>query len=135
MTTYNKPLPKVTAVSAPFWDGLKNEKLLVQKCMSCGNVQHPAMPHCVSCWKEDLEWVEHSGTGEIYSYSVCHWPTIPAFKQDAPYVVAIIELQDGIRINSNIVDCKLDDLRVGMPVTAIFDHVTSEASLIKFRPV
>jgi uncharacterized protein len=134
MVAYTKPLPTPTPLSAPFWDGLRAREIRVQKCSNCGHLQHPPQPACVQCWQAELVWSRLPSEGTVYSYSVCHWPTIAAFRSDAPYVVAIVDLPGGVRINTNIVDCQLSDLHVGMPVEAVFDDVTDQITLLKYAP-
>lgn len=134
MNAYTKPLPRPTALSRPFWDGARQSEIRVQKCRACGQMEHPPRPICTACWNDDLEWVSSNLEGEVYSYTVCHWPTMKEFKQDAPYIIAIVELPGGVRLTTGIVDCPLDRIAVGLKVTAVFDKVTDEVTLVKFRP-
>ena len=75
-----------------------------------------------------------SGKGQVFSYTVCRWPTIASFKSDAPYIIAIVELPEGVRLTTNIVDCPLDRIRIGLEVQAVFEKATDDVTLIKFRP-
>lgn len=134
MNTYAKPLPQPTALSRPFWDGARQSQIRVQKCKACGHAQHPPRPLCGECWSADLEWITCGGKGRVFSYSVCHWPTIAAFKDDGPYVIAIVELAEGVRLTTNIVDCPLDKVRIDLEVEPVFEKATDEVTLIKFRP-
>ncbi len=135
MNAYAKPLPQITDLSAPFWQGLQEGRLRVQQCRACGHRQHPPQPGCRKCWRDDLEWVSHPDTGEVYTYSVCYWAAQSAFKTDVPYVVAIIDLPDGVRISTNIVDCDPASVRIGMLVRAVYEPVTGDVTLLKFKPV
>ena len=72
--------------------------------------------------------------GEVYSYTVCHWATMPEFKGDTPYIIAIVELGHGVRLTSNVIDCAPDEISVGLKVKAVFEPVSDAVSLIKFRP-
>jgi len=131
---YRKPLPVPSAVSAPFWDGLRKGQLRVQRCSGCG--QHIFYPRslCPKCLSQALQWVTVSGRGKLYSYTVVRRAFHPAFQEDVPYVYAIVELEEGPRVTSNVVNCPLEALRVDMPLRAVYDSVTPEVTLLKFEP-
>ena len=132
---YQKPLPAPSAVSAPFWDGLKSGELRLQRCAECqSHVFYPrsVCPHCLS---ERLEWATASGRGKVYSFTIVRRAMNPSFADDVPYVFAIVELAEGPRVTTNIVNCAPDDVRVDMPVKATYDNVTPETALLKFEPV
>jgi uncharacterized OB-fold protein len=132
--TYAKPVPAASSVSAPFWEGLRNGELRIQRCGDCG--QHVFYPRsvCKHCLSERLEWVTASGRGTLYSYTIIRRAMNPAFQADVPYVYAIVELEEGPRVTTNVVNCALDALRVDMPVKAVYDSVTPEVTLLKFEP-
>ena len=135
MTTYNKPLPQPDAVTEEFWKAAKRHELLIQHCQSCNeHIFYPreVCPHCLS---SNLEWVKANGRGKVYSFTVVRRAAHPGFKADLPYILALIELEEGPRMTSNIVNCKIEDVRIDMPVTVVFDDVTSEVTLVKFKPV
>lgn len=134
MADYRKPLPVPSAVSAPFWDGLRKGQLRVQRCSGCGrHIFYPRSlcPHCLS---QAPEWVTVSGRGKLYSYTVVRRAFHPAFQEDVPYVYAIVELEEGPKVTSNVVNCPLEALRVDMPLRAVYDSVTPEVTLLKFEP-
>jgi uncharacterized OB-fold protein len=134
MTDYKKPLPRPTAVSLPFWEAAKRHELRVQRCGSCGaNIFYPR-ELCPECLSSDLQWTAVSGKGTVYSYTIAETPTHPTFAEDVPYVIAIVELAEGPRITTNITGCPPDTVRVGMTVEVVFDDVTPEITLVKFRP-
>jgi uncharacterized OB-fold protein len=126
------PLPRPTPVSRPFWEGARRGELLVQKCQDCGNLVH--IPHvaCTRCLSPNLEWVQSSGKGTVYSYTIVWRPQMPAFK--VPYAVGIIELEEGWHMLSNIIDCPVEDVKVGMPVEVVFQKESEEITLPRFRP-
>ena len=135
MTTgYRKPLPRPTPQSAEFWKGAQAHQLRIQRCRDCG--QHVFYPRsvCPFCLSEHLEWVRVSGRGKVYSYTVVRRSMHPAFQEDVPYVLAIVELEEGPRLTTNIVACPPDEVRVDMPVEVAFDDVTGEVTLVKFKP-
>ncbi len=134
-TAYTKPLPVITEESRPFWEGCRQGKLMLQYCTACQRYQFYPRLCCVECGSENPTWVEGSGRGTVYSYTVIRQNKSPQFSNDTPYNVAIIQLAEGPRMLSNIVDVETDDLRVDMPVTVVFDPVTDTISLPRFKPV
>ena len=131
---YNKPLPEPTAVSQPFWDAAKEHRLVLQRSKKTGKFVY--YPRNVSPFGPDdeLEWQEVSGRGKVYSYTVARRPTAPQWANDGPYVIAIVELEEGPHLTANILGCAPDDVRIGMAVTASFEDVTAEVTLVQFRP-
>lgn len=134
MTEYNKPLPKASEESAEFWKGCKRHELLIQRCRQCGTYRHYPRPMCPECNSMDVEWVKVSGKGKVYTWATAHRAFHEGLANEIPYAVVIIQLEEGVRLTSNIVDCKLEDLYIGMPVEVIFDDVTGEVTLPKFKP-
>ena len=129
-----KPLPFVIEEGRPFWDGCREGKLLLQYCDVCQRHQFYPRMYCMQCGSKELRWVEASGRGVIYSYTVIRQNKSPEFVNDTPYNLAIVQLEEGPRMMSNIVDIDLDDLRVDLPVTVVFDSVSDTISLPRFRP-
>jgi uncharacterized OB-fold protein len=135
MNGYKKPLPKQSPWSKPFWDGCKKHELLIQKCKDCQKyIFYPKLfcPHCLST---HLEWVKTTGRGKIYSYTIVYSYGPTEFSEDTPYIVAIIDLQEGVRMMSNIVGCAPETVECDMEVGIVFDDVNEEMTLPKFRPV
>ena len=126
------PLPTPTPISSPHWEGLREGKLRVQRCRSCGEHVFIPQPTCTRCLSEDMEWIESTGRGELYSYTVVHRPQQPAFK--VPYTVVIIQLEEGFFMLSNLIECNEADIEVGMAVELVCHEVSSEISLPYFRP-
>ena len=135
MKEYTKPLPQPTPFSKPFWDGAKRHELLIQKCKECQKYVFYPKVICPFCLSDTLEWVKATGRGKIYSYMVVYSYQPQAFAEDVPYVVAIIDLQEGVRMMSNIVECPPDKVQCDMDVEVVFDEVTPEVTLPKFRPI
>ncbi len=137
MGEYKKPLPTPDIETKEYWEGCRRHELLMQKCKDCGTYSFPPMPMCNVCHSMSREWVKVSGRGKIYSWFVVHHATHPDFVDDVPYAVVLVELgeQADLRIPSNMVDCLIEDIKAGMPVEVVFDDVTDEISLPKFRPV
>lgn len=131
---YSKPLPRLTTTNRPFWEAAKGHKLSVQRCRDCSIYIFFPRPFCPNCYSANLEWVEVSGRGKVYSFTIVRRPTVRGFDQDAPYVYAVVELEEGPRLVTNIVGCPVEAVRVGLPVEAVFEDVTPEVTLVKFRP-
>ena len=134
MAEYRKPLPVPSPVSRPFWDGLGDSEVRIQRCSSCGEYVFYPRPHCTACLSDSLEWVVLGGGGKVYSFTIVRRAMNPAFAEDVPYVYAIVELDEGPRLMTNIVGCAPEDVRVDMPVKAVYDRVTPEMTLLKFQP-
>ena len=130
---YKKPLPYIHEETRPYWEAAKKHELRIQKCRICGTHYFYPRDFCPSCFSFDVEWVRASGRGTVYSFTICQRGA-PGFEGDAPYNLAIIELEEGARMMSNVVECAETDLKVGMAVEVVFDDVTEDVTLPKFRP-
>lgn len=134
-TAYNKPLPNITNdLTAPYWAAAKRHELKMQRCPNCGYVRFPAAKRCPECLDENNEWVRLSGKGKVWSFGVYHHVFNRAFKDDIPYNIALVELEEGPRLLTNIVGIPNGSIKVDMPVEVAFDDVTDEVTLVKFRP-
>ena len=134
MTDYIKPLPKRLHVAKGYWEGCKNHQLCFQQCKNCGTYRHYPRPMCPNCHSMDTQWTPVSGKGKVYSMTVAHRTIHPGF-MDLPYAVVIVEMEEGIRTVGDIVNAKPDDIYIGMPVEVVFDDVTEEITLPRFRKV
>lgn len=133
-TEYRKPLPRPTAISAPFWEAAREGRLIVQHCSKCGDAQHPPRPLCLECWNDVLEWKSATGLATVYSYTVAYRTSTKGYRDDTPYVVAIVETDEGARMTTNITGCDPTDVEVGMRVAVVFDAVTDVVTLPRFSP-
>jgi uncharacterized OB-fold protein len=134
MFVIEKPLPRPSEDSAPYWEAAHRGELRMQKCLDCGHVRFPPAILCARCLSESAEWAKLSGRGTVYSWIVVHQSQHPAFNPDTPYNVAIVELEEGPRLHTNIVGCANDAIQIGMPVEVVFDKVADDTSLVRFRP-
>jgi uncharacterized OB-fold protein len=135
MAEYQKPLPIPNEDTKPFWDGLKEHRLRIQKCRQCGQFRFPPRVICPHCMSLESQWVEVKGMGTVYSFTIVHHAYTPAYEGEIPYVVAIVELEEGIRLITNVIGCKPEQVQIGMPVELAFEDVTPEFTLHKFRPM
>ena|SRR6202158_4243697 len=134
MFVIDKPLPRPTEDSAPYWEATRNGELRMQRCDDCEHVRFPPSLLCARCLSEKSEWVQLCGRGTVYSWIVVHQSQHPAFNADTPYNVTIVQLDEGPRLHTHLVDCPNDQIRIGMPVEVVFDRVNDEVTLPKFRP-
>jgi uncharacterized OB-fold protein len=130
---YNKPLPKIDALTRPFWENAKRGKLAIQACKACGDRHFPPTPICPNCMSRDQEWQIASGRGELLSWAVFHRAYWDSFAGDLPYSVCIVRLEEGPVVAGSLVESKEAEPRVGDTVEASFDPVTDEVSLMRFR--
>ncbi len=136
---YGKPLPRPLGpeVSRAFWEAAREHRLVMPRCTACGHMffyPRSECPECPECSEDGIEWVQVSGRGTVYSFTIVRQPADPAFRDDVPYPYAIVELDEGPRMVTTIVGCEAEDVRIGMRVTAVFDDVTPEWTLVKFEP-
>jgi uncharacterized OB-fold protein len=130
---YNKPLPLMEGPAGEFYQYCKNQELRFQRCTRCGTWRHVPRDMCAQCGSWKWEWAKSSGRGKLFTWTVVALPMHPAFKDEVPYAVCLIEMEEGPRIVSRIVDVAPHDLRMDMPVEVFFDAVTPEVTLPKFR--
>lgn len=132
---YDKPLPHITPLAQPFWDGTRAHELRLQRCRACGSFRFPPQVLCRECLAEEHDWTPTSGRATVYSFVVQHRPATPAFTADLPYVVAVVELAEGPLMLTNIVGCAPEDITAGMPVEVSFVDATDAITLYPFRPI
>lgn len=126
-----KPVPKPSNTTSPFWDGTKNGELWIQQCEDCGSIFFPAVV-CRNCLSSKIKWIRASGRGEIYTYSIVYRPP-NAFMEDAPIILAIVELEEGVHMMCNIIDCEIDDVYIGKDVEVVFE-ARGGYNLPQFKP-
>jgi len=134
MTAYPKPLPRITPDNRPFWEAARRHELHLPRCLDCQRPWWPPGPVCPDCLSARHEWTRVSGRGVVSSWVVFHKLYFPAFADDIPYAVVQVELEEGPRLISNLVGVKNEEIRLGMPVEIVFDDVTPEISIPRFRP-
>src|SRR5580658_9281319 len=126
---YQKPLPAISSLNRPYWEGLKRRELRMQKCEGCGRIWYPPSPLCPGCWSRKFTWKQLSGRGRVNSWVVFHQAYFRSYERDIPYNVAEIELAEGPRVLGNLVAVANSDIRGGMPVEIVFDDVTDEIKI------
>ncbi|TNE42319.1 MAG: Zn-ribbon domain-containing OB-fold protein, partial [Alphaproteobacteria bacterium] len=116
-----KPVPRPNPDSVVFWEACNDERFMIQKCNTCGKSQFYPRAICKSCHSTSLEWQTASGRGKIKTFTVVHHAPSPAFKEDLPYVLALIDLEEGVRTMMNVIDCDPADAHIGMEVEITFE--------------
>lgn len=124
-----------SATAQPYWDAARQGVLQIQECQACSRRQFYPRELCRHCWSKDLKWLVCSGKARVHSFTVCHVAPHAAFEAQLPFVVAIVDIEEGVRMTTNIVECDPARVHIDMRVEAVFDPVTEEETLVKFRPV
>ena len=134
MSDYERPLPQPTPETQNYWDGAKAGELRLQRCGDCDHVYFPARPFCPACSSRDVNWFTASGKGTLFSYVINHRAP-KGF--DAPYIIAVVQLPEGPRMMTNLVDCPQtpEALELDMPLEVTFVKATDDISIPQFRPV
>ncbi len=127
-------LPTIEPESQPYWDAAAEGKLLLRSCSDCGAVHHYPRPFCPACWSENVEWVEASGKGTLYTWSTVFVNDMYPFRERLPYIAAVVDLEEGPRMMTNVIDAAPEDLSVGMALQVTFRAVTDAITAPVFRP-
>ena len=139
---YTKPLPipgglhgtTLGDFTKPFWEATKRHELVIQRCRMCDGFFFYPRELCPDCLSDDLEWAPVSGRGRVHAFTVVYQPNDSRFNEEAPYVYAVIQLDEGARMISNVIGIEPHDVEVDMPVVAVFDDITPDWTLVKFKP-
>jgi uncharacterized protein len=134
MLDYKKPIPVASVESKPYWEALRQHRLVMQRCDSCGRFWFPPSVHCPHCTSAESTWTPLSGRGKVFSYVVYHRVYHPGFANEVPYTVALIELEEGPRMISNVIGIPPDKVTCEMPVQVVFEDIGDVATLPKFAP-
>ncbi len=134
MTAPRYDLPTPDLETQPFWDGTREDKLLIRRCLDCGKTHFYPRPFCPACWSTNVEWMEASGAATLYTWSIVHRNDLPPFGDRVPYVAAVVELGEGPRMLTNIVDCEFDALEVGMALRVTYQPISDDVTIPVFVP-
>ncbi|TET13496.1 MAG: Zn-ribbon domain-containing OB-fold protein [Dehalococcoidia bacterium] len=124
-------MPPILWDNMGFWEGIKRHELVFQRCQECGTWLHPPRPVCPKCRSLEKEWAHSTGKGTVYSWVTYLESPHPSFK--APYSVVLVEMEEGVRLVSNMVDIRPQEISIGMPVEVVFDDIAEGLTLPKFR--
>lgn len=130
-----KHLPHPSPETEVYWEGCRRHELLIQHCVQCGEFQFYPRFLCTNCMSDKLEWVKASGRGQVLTFTVVRRAVSEAYAADVPYVVALIRLDEGPTMMSNVVHCNHESLNVGSRVEVVFEDWSEEMTIPQFRPV
>lgn len=130
-----KFFPRPTPETETYWQGCRNHELLLQRCSQCDESQFYPRIVCNKCMSDDLQWVRASGRGEVLTFTIVRHAVSKGYAADVPYVVALIRLDEGPIMMSNVVDCDPESVVIGTPVEVLFEDWSDEVSIPQFRPV
>jgi len=133
MAEYAKPLPELEGHSAGFYGFCRAGELRFQRCTDCGVWRHVPREMCAECGSWAWSWTPSSGRGRVFSWTVVTRALHPAFAEDVPYAPVVVEMEEGVRLLSHVVDVPAESLEIGMPVEVFFDAVSDEVTLPRFR--
>ena len=133
MTSAQFPLPVPNLDNQEFFDKCREHQLVLRRCRDCHSFLHPPRPNCPDCGSENLEWVASRGRGTIYTFTITREPVSRAFLGRLPWNVVEVELEEGVHLISNLVDCDPEEIEIGLAVEVIFEAVNDEITLPKFK--
>jgi uncharacterized OB-fold protein len=134
-STYKLPLPIIHPENEGYWASLKSHQIRMQQCGECDRIRYPISPVCYKCFSDKYEWIPLSGEGRLTSWVIVERATgNPAWSEVVPYAVGQVELTEGPRLITNIINAEFDSLYQDMPVEIVYDDVTPEVTLAKFQP-
>jgi len=132
-TAYKRPLPRRRGMAGEFYEYCKKHELRFQRCTDCGTWRHVPRDMCAKCGSFNWEWAKSAGKGKVFSWTTAMQPMLPQFADLVPYSPVVVEMDEGVRLVSWLTDVPPDDLRLDLPVEVVFDDVTPEVTLPKFR--
>lgn len=133
MDQAQRPLPQSTRITQPYWDAARQNRLVVQQCGCCKARQFYPREFCTACLSDSLEWIDCGGGGTVYTYTINRRPSNAALSEKVPYVVAMIDLDEGVRMMANIIDSPPEAVRIGSRVRVCFEQVSEDITLPQFR--
>jgi uncharacterized OB-fold protein len=135
-STYNRPLPNPQPEWDYYWEKAKAHELWIMRCNACNQAYFYPRAICPNCFSRDTRWIKASGRGTLFAFAIVHRAPTPAFADMTPFVTAFVQLEEGPRFPTNLVEVHADPstIKIGMPVEVVFDNVTDAITLPKFRP-
>ena len=133
---YTKPVPVPQGESDYYWEKAKAHELWLRNCGDCDQAYFYPRDICPHCFSRNTSWIQASGKGTLHTFAIVHRAPTPAFRDDAPFVVAMVDLEEGVRMPTNLVEVEPDPagITIGMAVEVVFEDITDEISLPKFKP-
>ena len=134
MKPIRHPRPAMDWESRPFWEGCGRHELWLQRCGACGALRARPVALCPDCLSDAVEWVRASGRGTLHTYTITHQNHAPGFREALPYVLGYVDLEEGVRLLTNVVECPPEKIRIGMPLVVDFADVEGGVAVPRFRP-
>jgi uncharacterized OB-fold protein len=128
-----RPLPEISPLTEPFWAAARERRLVIQRCASCAVYRFPPELGCFQCGSLESLWEPVSGRATLFTWTVAHPPLLPYFRERAPWAVAIVQLEEGPRLVTNIIGVPPEDYEIGMPLQADFEDIDDRITLVVFR--
>jgi uncharacterized OB-fold protein len=129
-----RPAPEIEPHTEPFWRAARERRLLLPQCMDCDLLQFPPELSCVHCGSPNQGWIEASGRATLYTWTVCHPPLLPYFADRAPWAVAAVTLEEGVRMVTCLAGMPASEYEMEMPLVVDFEDLDEERTLVIFRP-
>jgi uncharacterized OB-fold protein len=130
----SRPAPRATPETAEYWKALHEGRLMLSECESCGKLSHPPQAACAFCWRGKLKPRQAAGGATLNSFSIIRQTADPAFKARVPYVLAYVDLEEGVSLVSNVINCDIDKVAVGMKLRAVFEQTSADTGVVLFEP-
>ena len=130
MSPSNRPIPQADEASREFFEGAQRHELMLMRCQACGTWRLPSHPRCFSCWSTETEWAKASGRGTLYTFTVARIPTLPEFAGPDAQILAVVELEQGVRINTTLVGLAPEAIEIGMPVKPVRARVREDGTVL-----
>lgn len=132
---YKKPVPRVDEETRGYWEACRRHELVLQRCGQCRTLRYYPRTVCPECLSDEVRWERMSGRGTVYTFTVTYQNQAPGFRDELPYVLAYVTLDEGPQMLTNVVGCKPDEVEIGMPVEVTFEDVNDEIAIPRFKPV
>ena len=129
-----KPTPTITGETRPFWEAAARGELLIQKCADCNQYQWYPRGFCSICWSSRIEWIKASGKGKVWTFTITRQNRAPGFKDELPYVLALVELEEGVKMFTNIINCDPESVKIGMAVKVAWISPSPDLHIAYFEP-
>jgi uncharacterized protein len=134
-TAYKKPIPHVDEESKGYWEACRRHELVLQRCSACRTLRYYPRAVCPECMSSEVTWERMSGRGTVYTFTATYQNQSPGFRDELPYVLAYVTLDEGVQMLTNIVGCPADQVKIGMPVEVTFEDVNDHIAIPRFKPI
>jgi uncharacterized protein len=134
-TAYKKPIPHVDEESKGYWEACRRHELVLQRCAACRTLRYYPRAVCPECMSSEVTWERMSGRGTVYTFTATYQNQSPGFRDELPYVLAYVTLDEGVQMLTNIVGCPADQVKIGMPVEVTFEDVNDHIAIPRFKPI